>query len=85
MSRPFTPMNNPPYLPWYLDTCNLSEVIVKDSRGNVVHYEDLGGIPDEFSSSMREAAVQEAHANAHAMVEWSNGRDLSPVAPRTSL
>lgn len=58
-------------IPWYLDTCNMKEVIVKDSYGNIVHYEDLGSIPDEWNSSMREKAIAEAHANARLMVTMS--------------
>ncbi len=41
----------------------------------MVHYKDLGGIPDEFKSSQRIEVIEEAHANAQAMVAWSQKAD----------
>lgn len=34
--------------PWYLDTCNDSAVCVKDNRGNIVLWENLGSMPAEI-------------------------------------
>lgn len=52
--------------PWYLDQANNSGVTIKDNRGNIVFYEDLGSIPDEMSSSQAE----EIRIAAHSLGKW---------------
>jgi hypothetical protein len=57
--------------PWYLDTCNEREVIVKDNTGGTVYYEDLGSIPSEWPSSRAEKEILKAHALGRFLVAYS--------------
>jgi hypothetical protein len=44
---------------------------VKDTRGDMVFYEDFGTIPDEWKSHMRETVIAKARALAHFLVALS--------------
>ena len=59
--------NSSPH-PWFLDTCNELEIVIKDSRGNLVLYEDLGDCPPEIPTSVIEEANRQRVANARLMV-----------------
>lgn len=58
--------------PWLIDQDNAEGIVVKDDKGNVVHFEDYGAIPDERGAAFREQIIAEARKNAHAMVEAVN-------------
>lgn len=62
----------PIHTPWLIDQDNAEGIVVKDDKGNIVHFEDYGSIPDEHGAAFREKIVAEARANAHAMVEAVN-------------
>lgn len=58
-------------MPWYMDQDNMSGVCVKDSKGEIVFYEDFGTIPDEMRSGPREQIIAGASTLAHFLVVFS--------------
>lgn len=55
-------------LPWRIDQDNADGVSVVGANGNLVHYEDFGGIPTERGAAFAEQVIGEARANAALMV-----------------
>jgi hypothetical protein len=59
--------------PWRLDQDNDQGIVIKDDIGNIVHAIDYGEIPTERGAAFRAHLVQQARANAHAMIDCVNG------------
>lgn len=56
--------------PWYLDQDNAEGVCVKDSKGQIVYYEEYC-FPDEMKSFMCEAIADRARALARFLIDVS--------------
>lgn len=63
--RTFAPM------PWYMEQDNDRGIEVRDVKGQIVFFEDYGGIPDETPSHVSEDIIGRARALGRFLVAFS--------------
>ena len=59
-------------MPWYLDYDTPSGICIKDSKGDIVFFEDYGAIGDEQPSYVHEHIVMRARTIAFFLLALSN-------------